>query len=137
GVPIAVFQCEACQEFLNDAAVNRAVVELFAREGADSWYKHSADEILPAGIRCAKCGGAKFRKEMDIIDVWFESGSSHAAVLGRDPGLPWPADLYLEGGDQHRGWFQSSLLCGVATKGAAPYRSAATARRTPHPHRDA
>jgi isoleucyl-tRNA synthetase len=128
-----VFQCEACQEFLNDPAVNRAVVELFAREGADSWYKHSAEAILPAGIRCAKCGGAKFRKEMDIIDVWFESGSSHAAVLGRDPGLPWPADLYLEGGDQHRGWFHSSLLCAVAAKGGAPYRSVATAGWTLDP----
>src|ERR1019366_1481935 len=94
GVPIAVFQCEACKEFLNDPAANRAVVEMFASEGADSWYKHSAEEILPAGVKCAKCGGTKFRKEMDIIDVWFESGSSHAAVLGREPGLPWPADLY-------------------------------------------
>jgi isoleucyl-tRNA synthetase len=133
GVPIAVFQCEGCQEFLNDPAVSRAVVELFAREGADSWYKHSAEEILPAGAKCGKCGGTKFRKEMDIIDVWFESGSSQAAVLGREPGLPWPADLYLEGGDQHRGWFQSSLLCSVATKGAAPYRSAATAGWTLDP----
>jgi isoleucyl-tRNA synthetase len=133
GVPIAVFQCEACQEFLNDAAVNRAVVELFAREGADAWYKHSAAEILPAGIKCAKCGATKFRKEMDIIDVWFESGSSQAAVLGREPGLPWPADLYLEGGDQHRGWFHSSLLCAVATKGGAPYRSVATAGWTLDP----
>jgi len=133
GVPIAVFQCEACQEFLNDPAVNRAVVELFAREGADSWYKHSAEAILPAGINCTKCGGTKFRKEMDIIDVWFESGSSHAAVLGREPGLPWPANLYLEGGDQHRGWFHSSLLCAVATKGAAPYRGVATAGWTLDP----
>ncbi len=133
GVPIAVFQCEACQTFLNDPAVNRTVVEMFAREGADSWYKHAAEEILPAGIKCAKCGATKFRKEMDIIDVWFESGSSQAAVLGREPGLPWPADLYLEGGDQHRGWFQSSLLCSVATKGAAPYRSAATAGWTLDP----
>ena len=133
GVPIAVFQCEACKEFLNDPAANRAVVEMFAREGADSWYKHSAEEILPAGVKCAKCGGTKFRKEMDIIDVWFESGSSHAAVLGREPGLPWPADLYLEGGDQHRGWFHSSLLCAVATKGAAPYRGVATAGWTLDP----
>jgi isoleucyl-tRNA synthetase len=133
GVPIAVFQCEACKEFLNDPAVNRAVVELFAREGADSWYKHSAEEILPPGMKCAKCGGTRLRKEMDIIDVWFESGSSQAAVLDREPGLPWPADLYLEGGDQHRGWFQSSLLCAVATKGASPFRSAATAGWTLDP----
>src|SRR5208283_1913515 len=133
GMPIAVFQCEGCHEFLNGKAVNRAVVELFAREGADSWYKHAAEEILPAGIKCAKCGGTKFRKEMDIIDVWFESGSSQAAVLGHEPGLPWPADLYLEGGDQHRGWFQSSLLCAVGVKGAAPYRRAATAGWTLDP----
>jgi isoleucyl-tRNA synthetase len=126
GVPIAMFQCESCNEFLNDKAAYRAVVELFAREGADAWYKHSAEEILPPGTKCPKCGSARFRKEMDIIDVWFESGSSQAAVLGHEPGLPWPADLYLEGGDQHRGWFHSSLLCAVGVKGAAPYRSVAT-----------
>ena len=126
GVPIAMFQCEGCREFVGDPAVHRLVVDLFAREGADAWYKYSAEQILPSGFACKKCGNTKFRKEMDIVDVWFESGSSHAAVLGREPGLPWPADLYLEGGDQHRGWFQSSLLCAVASKGAAPYRSAAT-----------
>ncbi len=126
GVPIAMFQCEGCREFVGDPAVHKKVVELFAREGADAWYKYSPEQILPSGFACSKCGKTKFRKEMDIVDVWFESGSSHAAVLGHEPGLPWPADLYLEGGDQHRGWFQSSLLCAVATKGAAPYRSAAT-----------
>ncbi len=133
GVPIAVFQCGDCNEFLNDPTVNRLIVELFAREGADSWYRNPAEAILPPGTKCAKCGSSKLRKEMDIIDVWFESGSSHAAVLGHEPDLPWPADLYLEGGDQHRGWFQSSLLCGVATKGAAPYRSASTAGWTLDP----
>jgi len=126
GVPIAMFQCEGCREFVGDPAIHKLVVDLFAREGADAWYKYSAEQILPSGYACTKCGKTKFRKEMDILDVWFESGSSHAAVLGREPGLPWPADLYLEGGDQHRGWFQSSLLSAVATKGAAPYRSAAT-----------
>jgi len=133
GVPIAVFQCEQCNEFLNDPDINHSVVELFAREGADAWYRYSAEKILAAGSKCAKCGGTKFRKEMDIVDVWFESGSSQAAVLGREPGLPWPADMYLEGGDQHRGWFQSSLLCAVAAKGAAPYRSAVTAGWTLDP----
>jgi isoleucyl-tRNA synthetase len=133
GLPIAIFQCEGCDEFLNDQAVNRTVVALFAREGADSWYRLSAEEILPPGTKCQKCGGAKFRKEMDIIDVWFESGSSQAAVLGREPGLPWPADLYLEGGDQHRGWFHSSLLCAVGAKGGAPYRRVATAGWTLDP----
>jgi isoleucyl-tRNA synthetase len=126
GVPIAMFQCTDCNEFLNNPAVNHSVVELFAREGADAWYRYSPEQLLPDGTKCSKCGSSKFRKEMDIVDVWFESGSSHAAVLGREPGLPWPADLYLEGGDQHRGWFQSSLLCAVATRGEAPYRTCAT-----------
>ena len=126
GVPIAVFQCEGCNEFLNDKATNAGIVDLFAREGGDAWYKRPAEEIHRAGVTCAKCGGTKFRKEMDIIDVWFESGSSHAAVLGHEPGLPWPADLYLEGGDQYRGWFHSSLLCAVGANGGTPYRSVST-----------
>ncbi len=125
GVPIAVFFCEACGKLLESKLVNNAVVELFAREGADSWYQKDASDILPPGIACS-CGAAKFRKENDIIDVWFESGCSHAAVLGREPGLPWPADLYLEGGDQYRGWFHSSLLCAVGTRNQAPYRGVAT-----------
>ncbi len=126
GVPIAVFQCEGCGEFLNDKAVHRAVVELVAREGSNAWYRRSAEEILPPGAKCPKCASEKFRKEMDILDVWFESGCSQAAVLGHEPGLPWPADYYLEGGDQHRGWFHSSLLCAVGTKGASPYRGCGT-----------
>src|SRR5215469_16009481 len=125
GVPIAVFFCEACGRLLESKQVNQAVVDMFAREGSDSWYKHPAQEILPPGVKC-RCGGTTFRKESDIIDVWFESGCSHAAVLGREPGLPWPADLYLEGGDQYRGWFHSSLLCAVGTRDQAPYRSVAT-----------
>ena len=133
GVPIAVFQCEGCNEFLNEKTVNQTVVDLFAREGADAWYKRTAGEILPAGVKCPRCGGTKFRKEMDILDVWFESGSSQAAVLGHDRGLPWPADLYIEGGDQHRGWFHSSLLCAVGAKGAAPYRAVATSGWTLDP----
>ncbi len=126
GVPIAVFLCRECHKPLNDPAINRRIVELFAAEGADAWYVRSVEEILPAGTKCSSCGGDAFRKEMDILDVWFESGASQAAVLGVEPGLPWPADLYLEGGDQHRGWFQSSLLCAVGTRGAAPYRMAVT-----------
>ncbi len=131
GVPIAVFLCRRCHRPLNDPAVHRRVVELFAEEGADSWYLRSAAEILPAGAQCLECGAQGkaeevFEKEMDILDVWFESGSSQAAVLGSEPDLPWPADLYLEGGDQHRGWFQSSLLCAVGVRGAAPYRAAVT-----------
>jgi isoleucyl-tRNA synthetase len=102
------------------------VVDLFAREGADAWYTKDAKDILPAGTKCPSCNGTAFRKETDIIDVWFESGSSHAAVLGHEPDLPWPADLYLEGGDQYRGWFHSSLLVAVGTRGHAPYRAVAT-----------
>src|SRR5438309_4278394 len=129
GVPIAVFFCagENCGEILRSKAVNRAVVELFARRGADAWYDTEPEQIVPAETKCGKCGGTKFRKEMDIIDVWFESGSSHAAVLGREPNLPWPADLYLEGSDQYRGWFHSSLLCAVGTCGSAPFRMVASA----------
>ena len=125
GVPIAVFFCETCGKLLESKEVNKAVVELFAREGADSWYTRESSQILPPGTKCS-CGSAAFRKENDIIDVWFESGSSHAAVLGHQPNMPWPADLYLEGGDQYRGWFHSSLLVAVGTRGHAPYRAVAT-----------
>ncbi len=126
GVPIAVFLCDGCNKPLNDPKVNRAVIDLFARSGADAWYSPDADKLLPAGTKCPDCSGTSFRKETDIIDVWFESGSSHAAVLGHEPNLPWPADLYLEGGDQYRGWFHSSLLCAMGSKGAAPYRMVST-----------
>ncbi len=126
GVPIAVFFCEGCGKLLDSPDAHRVVVELFAREGADSWYTREPQNILPPGTKCPGCGEARFRKETDIIDVWFESGSSHAAVLGHEPNLPWPANLYLEGGDQYRGWFHSSLLCAVGTRGHAPYRSVAT-----------
>ena len=134
GVPIAVFFCETCGKLLESKQANQAVVDLFAREGSDSWYTKTAEEILPAGTKCSGCGATKFRKESHIIDVWFESGCSHAAVLGREPGLPWPADLYLEGGDQYRGWFHSSLLIGVGTRGQAPYRAVATNGWTLDPH---
>ena len=126
GVPIAVFLCLNCHKPLNDKAVNKRIVDLFAAEGADAWYVREPAEILPAGTSCLSCGATDFKKEMDILDVWFESGASQAAVLGVEKDLPWPADLYIEGGDQHRGWFQSSLLCAVGTRGAAPYRMAAT-----------
>jgi isoleucyl-tRNA synthetase len=125
GVPIAVFLCAGCGKPLNDPAVNQQVVDLFARAGADAWYTPQADG-LSAGAKCPHCAGTAFKKETDIIDVWFESGSSHAAVLGHEKNLPWPADLYLEGGDQYRGWFHSSLLCAVGTRGAAPYRMVST-----------
>ena len=137
GVPIAVFLCRTCGEPLKDAAINKRVVELFMRESADAWYIRPPEEILPAGTKCA-CGHAEFRKEMDILDVWFESGASSHAVLDVDPdtqqvsGDPDPknvdprADLYAEGGDQHRGWFMSSLLCGIGMHNRAPYKMVAT-----------
>ena len=132
GVPIAVFLCERCHTPLNDRAVNRSIVELFKREGADAWYSHAVADLLPAGTACAQCGAEDdFRKEMDILDVWFESGSSWHAVLDVDAELRRPAeevaaDLYTEGGDQHRGWFHSSLLTSVAVRGHAPYKMVAT-----------
>jgi len=130
GVPIAVFLCEKCHTPLSDAAINKSIVDLFHKEGADAWYIHEAAKLLPAGTACA-CGGTEFRKEMDILDVWFESGSSWHAVLDIEPELKRPpseipADLYTEGGDQHRGWFHSSLLASVAVRGHAPYKMVAT-----------
>jgi isoleucyl-tRNA synthetase len=127
GVPIAVFLCEKCHEPLNDEAISKSVVELFAREGADAWYSRSVESLLPMGTACRNCGTVMdFRKEMDILDVWFESGASWNAVLEVEPELHWPADLYTEGGDQHRGWFHSSLLSSVGIRDAAPYKMVAT-----------
>jgi isoleucyl-tRNA synthetase len=129
GVPIAVFLCNKCHEPLNDPGINDSIVELFRRESADAWYIHPAEKLLPRGTKCAKCGNhdrAEFRKEMDILDVWFESGASWHAVLEAEPEQTFPADLYTEGSDQHRGWFHSSLLESVALRGIAPYRMVAT-----------
>ena len=133
GVPIAIFLCRRCSEPLRDAAVNRSIVELFERESADAWYVHSAEEMLPAGTVCKACGHGEFRKEMDILDVWFESGASSHAVMDFDadveqaPGDPdRRADLYAEGGDQHRGWFMSSLLCNIGMHNSAPFKTVAT-----------
>jgi isoleucyl-tRNA synthetase len=133
GVPIAVFLCEGCGKPLNDAAVNKKVVELFAKSGADAWFTPESDTILPAGTKCPHCGGAKFEKETDIFDVWLESGASYLALIAEKPvadepeyQYPWPSDLYLEGGDQYRGWFQSSLLCAMGTHGTPPYKGVVT-----------
>ena len=123
GVPIPIFYCEDCGEPYITKESIQAVADLFRKEGSDGWYLHEAAEILPAGAKCAKCGGTHFRKEKDIMDVWFDSGSSHAAVLTEENGLHWPCDLYIEGADQYRGWFQSSLLTAVATRGSAPYKT--------------
>ncbi|WP_158944348.1 isoleucine--tRNA ligase [Granulicella sp. S190] len=126
GVPIAVFLCDKCGEPLNEPAVNQSIVNLFKKEGADAWYSHEAATLLPAGTACASCHHTEFRKEMDILDVWFESGASWHAVLDLEPELHSPADLYTEGGDQHRGWFHSSLLTSVAVRNHAPYKMVAT-----------
>jgi isoleucyl-tRNA synthetase len=126
GVPIIVFYCDKCGETLADRAVLDRVVRLFAEHTADIWYSRSAAELIGPGVHCANCGAGEFRKETDIIDVWFESGSSHLAVLTEANRLPWPCDLYVEAGDQYRGWFHSSLLVGVALRGRAPYRQCAT-----------
>ena len=121
GVPIPIFYCEDCGKPIIDRRFIDAVAALFRKEGSDGWWAHEAEEILPDDAVCPHCGGKRFRKETDIMDVWFDSGSSHAAVLAERDYLKWPADLYLEGGDQHRGWFQSSLLTAVAWRGEAPY----------------
>jgi isoleucyl-tRNA synthetase len=137
GVPIAVFLCEGCQKPILDPALNRKIVKLFEEHGAEAWHTTETAALLPANAACAHCGGTAFRKETDILDVWFDSGVSWYAVCESDPELK-PAYtsfqknegaqvLYLEGGDQHRGWFHSSLLTSVALRGRAPYSHVATA----------
>ncbi len=126
GVPIPIFFCKDCGEPLIDKEVMLKVADLFREEGSDAWFTREASEILPAGTKCKKCSSESFTKEKDIMDVWFDSGVSHAAVCGQRPYLHWPADLYLEGADQYRGWFQSSLLTSVATGGRAPYKTVVT-----------
>jgi len=141
GVPIAVFLCEGCSEPIIDSALNGRIVDIFEREGAEAWHSTAAEDLLgTAHAKCAKCGGTSFRKETDILDVWFDSGTSWFAVCESDPdlkpaytafqkgkGRETPECLYLEGGDQHRGWFHSSLLTSIALRGRAPYSHVATA----------
>ena len=125
GVPIPMFFCEECgKELINDDTI-KAVSDLFKTEGPDMWWEKSAEEILPVGTKCS-CGCSKFTKEKDIMDVWFDSGSSHKAVCDERDDLVYPPDMYLEGNDQYRGWFQSSLLTSIATKGVAPYKTVIT-----------
>jgi len=126
GVSIAAFTCKDCGELLLDKTIINHVAAIVEKEGADAWFTKSSAELMPAGTTCKKCGKKEFMKEMDILDVWFDSGVSHAAVLNERKELSWPADLYLEGSDQHRGWFQSSLLTSVGTTGKAPYRTVLT-----------
>ncbi|HEX7124771.1 MAG TPA: isoleucine--tRNA ligase [Thermodesulfobacteriota bacterium] len=126
GVPIIAFYCEKDGEAITSEAIVEHVASRFETEGADVWFERPAAELAPPGLACPKCGGTAFRKETDILDVWFDSGTSHAAVLERREGLRSPADMYLEGSDQHRGWFHSSLLESVGTRGRAPYRAVLT-----------
>jgi isoleucyl-tRNA synthetase len=126
GVPITAFYCEQCNECLTERAPLDRVVALIKEHTADVWYERTSAELLGPDVKCAKCGHGEFRKETDILDVWFDSGASHLAVLTPENDLGWPAEMYLEGGDQYRGWFHSSLLVGVGLRGAAPYRECAT-----------
>ena len=126
GVPIPIFYCKDCGEPLIDKTAMLSVADVFAKEGSNAWFDHDASEMLPAGTKCAKCGCTSFDKEKDIMDVWFDSGSSHTAVVRRRGYLNFPADLYLEGNHQYRGWFQSSLLTSVAAMGVAPYKTVLT-----------
>ena len=126
GVPIPAVDCEACREAVLTPEMVRLAGNVFEQYGADAWYERPLEEFLPPGLACPKCGGTSFEREQDILDVWFDSGSSHEAVLPRWEGLRWPSDMYLEGSDQHRGWFQSSLLVALATRGRPPYKEVLT-----------
>ncbi|MCD6526015.1 MAG: isoleucine--tRNA ligase [Desulfuromonas sp.] len=126
GVPITVFYCADCGEALADGKVMHHVADLFENGGSDQWYEKEPSELMPEGTCCAACGHKEFTKESDILDVWFDSGVSHAAVVEKRDNLDSPADLYLEGSDQHRGWFHSSLLAAVGTRGVAPYKAVLT-----------
>ena len=126
GVPIPAVDCKACGEAILTTSLVAKAAAMFEQYNADAWYERPIEEFLPEGLACPSCGGTSFERERDILDVWFDSGSSHEAVLARSPELGWPADLYLEGSDQHRGWFQSSLLVALATRGRPPYREVLT-----------
>ncbi|HSO75536.1 MAG TPA: class I tRNA ligase family protein, partial [Blastocatellia bacterium] len=126
GVPIPAFYCASCGETIADEKVIDHVSSIFEQETADAWYAREAEYLLPDGFSCPKCGGSTFTKETDILDVWFDSGSSSIAVLEAERQLPWPADVYLEGPDQYRGWFNSSLMVGLAAHDQAPYKTVIT-----------
>ncbi len=126
GVPIPVFYCKGCNEAIADPEIINHVADIFAQETADAWYNRDAKDLLPADFKCPKCGGEDFTKETDILDVWFDSGSSCVAVLETRDNLRFPADVYFEGGDQFRGWFNSSLMCGLAAHDESPYKQVVT-----------
>jgi isoleucyl-tRNA synthetase len=126
GVPIPAVDCTKCGEALLTPALVERAATVFDTYGADAWYERPTAEFIPDDLSCPACGGTEFERERDILDVWFDSGSSHEAVLPFRPELTWPADVYLEGSDQHRGWFQSSLLVGLGTRGRPPFREVVT-----------
>jgi isoleucyl-tRNA synthetase len=126
GVPIPAVDCTKCGEAIMTPALVAQAAAVYEQHGADSWYERPLEEFVPGDLTCPKCGGASFEREMNILDVWFDSGSSHEAVLSVWPELTWPADIYLEGSDQHRGWFQSSLMVGLGTRGRPPFREVVT-----------
>ncbi len=126
GVPITVISCKDCGEIVRNEQLNQKIYDLFLKEGADAWFKYDVADFLPEDCTCEKCGEKNFVKEQDILDVWFDSGTSHAAVVEERPELRAPADLYLEGSDQHRGWFQSSILTSVGNRDRAPYHGVLT-----------
>ncbi len=121
GVPIPALTCTSCGTATLTAALVERAAAVFEKDGAEAWYERPVEDFVPPGFACPSCGGASFDREQDILDVWFDSGSSHEAVLAVHPELRWPADLYLEGTDQYRGWFQSSMLVALGTRGRAPY----------------
>ena len=125
GVPLPIFYCEKCKEpYVTEESIKK-IQEIFRKEGSNAWYDMSEEELMPENAKCSKCGHTHFKKETDIMDVWFDSGSTHQSVLV-ERGIKYPADLYLEGNDQYRGWFQSSLLTSVACNGIAPYKQVLT-----------
>ena len=126
GAPIPAFICSNCGEATLESAALSAVVDILEKEGIDAWFEQPASHFMAEGAKCSKCGGAEFEKSKDILDVWFDSGVSHAVALERNPKLAWPADLYLEGSDQHRGWFHTSLLESVGVRSKAPYKAVLT-----------
>ncbi len=126
GVNIPALYCKKCGNVILEPRVIRIVADYFEKEGSDAWYKHPVEDFLPEDFKCPKCGGIEFEKEMDILDVWFDSGASNLTVLKESRGLRWPAELYLEGSDQHRGWFNASLTLGVAKRGRAPFKAVVT-----------
>jgi isoleucyl-tRNA synthetase len=126
GVPIPAVDCTACGEAVITRELIDRSADVFEQYSADAWYERPIEEFLPPGLTCPSCGGSAFEREQDILDVWFDSGSSHEAVLPRYSELTWPCDMYLEGSDQHRGWFQSSLLVALATRGRPPFREVLT-----------